>query len=90
MPDTTKSSSGEPQTNAGERAQAARIAVSEVASETANMGLFIGLLLSSAVLLIVREAELAAFPIPNGLLTGIMLCALVVGSAMDTSIVPDS
>jgi hypothetical protein len=38
---------------------------------------------------LLREADLVAFDIPNALLALFVLVALVVGSSMDTSIVPD-
>jgi hypothetical protein len=82
-------SDGEVETLAGRSTKVIRDNVSEAAAQAVGMGLFIGLLLLTGVLLLLREADLVAFDIPNALLALFVLVALVVGSSMDTSIVPD-
>lgn len=85
----TESTEVETETALGKATETVKANVSEAASQAVGMGLFVGLLLSSGVLLLLREAGLVAFDIPDGLLATIILAALVVGSAMDTSIVPE-
>jgi len=85
----SESDDSDPTTAAGRTARTLRDNASEVASETVSMGLFVGLLMASAVLLVTREAGIVSFDIPDGLLVAIAIIALIVGAAMDTSIVPE-
>lgn len=87
MTDATDQPDG-PTTAAGRAARSVRRNATEVAEQAIGMGLFIGLLAAAALGLIIRQANLVTFPIDNGLLTAIAVVALVVGSAMDTSVVP--
>lgn len=83
------SSESEPETTAGQTAQTVTQSAREVVDQTLSMALFVGLLLAVALLLAVRSAGLAAFPIPDGLLVALALVALTVGAASDSSVVPD-
>lgn len=63
--------------------------MADTASAAIGQGLFTGLLMSIAVLLLARQADILAFEIPLGLLAAIAVVALLVGSAMDTSVTPE-